>query len=510
MAEGGYKHMKVKHGQQKFVLPYRSYDEFVDKCKTKFGIEQNKDVFFMLPGDDAELDPDCVNDLSNNQTLQISIRAKESKSNDQSNTGLDCYDESIYKTASDEDEEEFKEHMWFKWGDWSALKNHLQQYGTKNIAELLEDSLEGWKREPVHIAITGQSGKGKSSLINAFLGLTEVDDGAAQVGEKETTAECKQYNHPRYENIALWDIPGCGTQNFPKQSYMKSINADRYDFFLLVSSERVHQLDIWLAQKILKRKGSGKCYFVRSKVDIDMDNRSKRHRLKGGTWTNTELFQKFRVEVKTDIQKALGEDCLIQLFLLSSHFPNKYDFGELQLRLLEDALTSKRCSLVFGMNGITEKLLEYKVKTLRSRQSHIALLSFFSRNANREQLFRCDIDYIKSEIMLYQEQLSLDQRGLAFMASLIGERPEVIRKNVEFKTVIPASTDSLIQTLNVLYHKRHESRPFLMKLKQFCTDIDITAVATIETFLNEQLQNAIKDSESLVKFIKTRKENQAV
>jgi len=70
-----------------------------------------------------------------------------------------------------------------------------------------------------NVAITGNSGTGKSSLNNALRGLKPRDDGAAAVGVKETTLDPHGYDfEPAGPEMRLWDLPGAGTPKFPLDS----------------------------------------------------------------------------------------------------------------------------------------------------------------------------------------------------------------------------------------------------------------------------------------------------
>ena len=59
--------------------------------------------------------------------------------------------------------------------DWELiqmeeLKNEIDESGVSNIEAFFKKRLERWQEVEVHIAITGDSGTGKSSFINSIRG----------------------------------------------------------------------------------------------------------------------------------------------------------------------------------------------------------------------------------------------------------------------------------------------------------------------------------------------------
>ena len=92
--------------------------------------------------------------------------------------------------------------------------------------------------EKLHFAVCGNSGSGKSSLINAFRGLTNVDPGAAPTGVIETTMSVTRYPDPHDElphSRFIWfDVPGAGTLNVPSWQYFNQQGLFVFDIIILV------------------------------------------------------------------------------------------------------------------------------------------------------------------------------------------------------------------------------------------------------------------------------------
>lgn len=117
----------------------------------------------------------------------------------------------------------------------------------------------------LHIAITGVSGSGKSSLLNALLGLRNGTEGAASVGTAETTETITRYPDPQPDNpFVYYDVPGAGTLRVPGWQYFLSQGLYVFDAVIIVLDNRVMEIDI----EILKdcRRMNIPTYLVRSKA----------------------------------------------------------------------------------------------------------------------------------------------------------------------------------------------------------------------------------------------------
>jgi hypothetical protein len=53
-------------------------------------------------------------------------------------------------------------------------------------------------------------------------GLRADDPQAAPVGVEETTKKIKSYQDKTNTNFVYWNLPGCGTSNFPRDTLFKN------------------------------------------------------------------------------------------------------------------------------------------------------------------------------------------------------------------------------------------------------------------------------------------------
>ncbi|XP_005755989.1 interferon-inducible GTPase 5-like, partial [Pundamilia nyererei] len=224
-------------------------------------------------------------------------------------------------------------------------------------AARIQQHLERENNVPLNIAITGESGSGKSTFVNALRGLSNDDEKAAPTGITETTNEVTPYPHPNYPNVKLWDLPGIGTTKYPAKKYLKLVGFEKFDFFIIISADRFRENDVKLAQEIHKMKK--KFYFVRSKIDENLRaEKRQRH------FSEEETLTKIREDCVHRL-RGLGIESP-KVFLVSSFQLKLYDFSLLQQTLERDLPKNKRDTLLFVMPNINPEIIIKKKKALKS------------------------------------------------------------------------------------------------------------------------------------------------
>jgi hypothetical protein len=155
------------------------------------------------------------------------------------------------------------------------------------------------------VAICGESGTDKSTLINTLRGLPPLGWGPpsddptlpAQVDIEECSMEPRAYRHPRFPSVEFWDLPGCGTVNFPIKEYPERVGLDRFDFYIIMDCGRFRSTDVFLAD-LIEQEDRKPVFFVRSKVDVDVDSERRRAQAHSMPLTRIRCWRSFNGHIK--------------------------------------------------------------------------------------------------------------------------------------------------------------------------------------------------------------------
>nr|XP_058955330.1 interferon-inducible GTPase 5-like [Pocillopora verrucosa] len=295
--------------------------------------------------------------------------------------------------------------------DTAEIQNYVEQNGVSGISEFLKEKLDTWKKTEVHIGITGDSGTGKSSFVNTIRGLADDDVGAAKVGVVETTVKPTSFDHPQNPNIKIWDLPGIGTETFPDmKTYRKKTQFDKYHTFLIFSCTRFTRNDVLLAREIKKQGKS--FFFIRTKIDENY-RAEKRKKL----FDEGKMLHDIRIDCLKNLAEERdnpisGED---NIFLISNHYPRKWDFERLTRAILDALPRYQRESLTLSLNALTSlstEILKRKVDIFRGRMWIVAGASAAVAFAPIPGLsFGVDMALISYEISQYLAQIGIPKEG---------------------------------------------------------------------------------------------------
>ncbi|XP_067403098.1 interferon-inducible GTPase 5-like [Emydura macquarii macquarii] len=353
---------------------------------------------------------------------------------------------------------------------------------------VVKKSDELLRNTELNIAITGESGAGKSSFINAIRSLNDDDPGAAETGVKEMTKKPTRYPHPKHPNVILWDLPGIGTPNYPAKTYSKDVNFDRYDFFIIISAGRFTEADAHLAKEI--NNMGKKLFFVHSKVDVDLDNEQRKR-----DFNEEKTLQVMRNDCMEQLRKA--GIISPQVFLVSRWHFDKYDSPQLQETLAKELDTHKRHVLICALLRTSEVILKEKQRALQEQIWKQALKSCAIAAVPLPFLsVYCDVSILVDNMTEYCTSFGLDDDSLASLT-------KQVRKSVfELKSVIKSPLAKAISRDEALKRLREATGERMMTAKYFLSVIPLigTGIAAersynvtykiLHTFLDEVTEDS--------------------
>ncbi|XP_030649694.1 interferon-inducible GTPase 5-like [Chanos chanos] len=323
--------------------------------------------------------------------------------------------------------------------DLEEIKEAMANKDLSTVVEKVQDYFEQQDRVELNIAVTGESGSGKSTFINAFRGLGDEDEGSAPTGVVETTMEPEVYPHPKYPNVKMWDLPGIGTPNFKADRYLEEVGFQRYDFFIIVSSERFRECHVQLANEIKKMRK--KFYFIRSKIDSNIDAEKRK--------------KNFNKERTLDV---IRRDCIRGLqsigvsspdvFLISCFDLGSYDFGPLEETMERELPQHKRHALMLALPNISLDINNKKRKALQADIWKLAALSASVAVIPVPGLSSAvDINILVIGLRRFYNAFSLDDISLQRLAIKSGKSFEELKSVLKSPLNNEISKDVIIKLL---------------------------------------------------------------
>ena len=257
------------------------------------------------------------------------------------------------------------------------------------------------------------------SKTKAVLSIRLCDDGkgAAPVDVTECTEEPTPYAHPTNSNITLWDLPGIGTSSYPDlETYVEKVQLEKYHAFMILTSTRFTENVLLLAKKIKSMKKS--FFFVRTRIDENV--RSEKRKQKQ-SFDEEAMLNKIRTNCLQSLGDLLSDEK--DVFLISNHEPDKWDFARLTQAILDALPKYQRQSLTLSLGKETtrssKELFQRKVDDLKGRIPWVATASAAGALVPLPGLSATvDFSLIFKELSLYRSQLGLPKIGSAEYRSL--------------------------------------------------------------------------------------------
>ncbi|XP_076994391.1 interferon-gamma-inducible GTPase 10-like [Tamandua tetradactyla] len=292
----------------------------------------------------------------------------------------------------------------------TLIQAYLKNGNMPKAVSVINDALKDTENATLSIAVTGETGAGKSSFINALMGVGPEEEHAARTGIVETTMERAPYRHPKFHNVTFWDLPGMGSTNFPPQTYVEQMKFFEYDFFIIISATRFKKNDLYLVEEIKKMQKN--FYFVRTKVDSDLENEKK---CKPKSFNKEKILQMIQDDCQHNLKRANVK--ATHVFLVSSMDVSAYDFQDLVTTILKELPAHKRYISMLSLPHVTEVAIDQKRKSLQQKVWLEAIKSGAVSIIPFVGIIRdYDVEKLKGKLTCYRSYFGLDDASLKKLA----------------------------------------------------------------------------------------------
>ncbi|XP_078511627.1 interferon-inducible GTPase 5-like [Lissotriton helveticus] len=323
--------------------------------------------------------------------------------------------------------------------DLEEIQRALEDGDYSNVVEKAKKCLEDIENAKLHIAITGETGAGKSTFINAIRGLDDEEEGSAKTNVTQCTMDPTPYTHPRFPNVTLWDLPGIGTPKFNANTYLKQVNFSRYDFFIIISAHRFRENDAKLAVEI--QKMGKKFYFVRSQLDKDLSGERRKK-----TYDEEKIKQAIREDCISNLKKQKVESP--RVFLISGHELKKFDFELLVKTLEEDLPRLQVHAFLVSLPNVSSAILKKKKAALKKYVWICATISSGIAVAPVPGLsFACDTAILVCALTTFCRSFGLDDASLAKLSQTSGKPLQELRNVIQSPIAQDLSAKMVVKLL---------------------------------------------------------------
>ena len=327
-------------------------------------------------------------------------------------------DQSVFELSVNED-------------DAKEVKDHFEEYGYDGLNELLVKKRDQWVDVPIHVALSGSLGAGKSSFINTIRGIKADDKIGAALNSGQTTIEPIPYSHPNKHYLKFWDLPQLGSRAFTKDMYLKNININRYDYFLIFGRDNFTEDDFWFASQLqaLNKRFYFVCTHVDNNVNKALEENKKTDPSDVQSRTLSSIRERLSKSVKDNKVKA------DYIYLITTSDLRKFDGPKLAEAMIEDLSERKWEAMALTIQVIAKGVMHQKRRALQKRVWIIALMSGLEDACHISVLkLYLDLDPVIAEVQEYRRQFGLDEASILKIARSLDTTVESLKHASAFKT----------------------------------------------------------------------------
>ncbi|XP_057631187.1 immunity-related GTPase family M protein 3-like [Chionomys nivalis] len=264
---------------------------------------------------------------------------------------------------------------------------------------VVNNIMQSMSRHPIRIAVTGDSGNGMSSFINALREIGHEEKDSAPTGVVRTTQKPALYSSPKFPSVDLWDLPGTGVTSQSMENYLEEMDFSKYDLIIIIASEQFSSNHVKLAKAMQSMRR--RFYVVWTKLDRDFST---------SALPEPQLRENILKNIQENLQKEGVEDPPI--FLVSNFSPYFHDFPNLRDTLRIDLSNIRYADSLETLSGICDRSISEKALSLKN--------SMLTRPQETAVSRMCDAANLQESFENYQKLFGVDDGSLQQVAQRTG------------------------------------------------------------------------------------------
>lgn len=286
----------------------------------------------------------------------------------------------------------------------------------EKVIGIVKDEMQSKSRYTVKIAVTGDSGNGMSSFINALRGIGHEEEDSAPTGVVRTTKKPACYfSFSHFPDVELWDLPGLGATAQSVESYLEEMQISTFNLIIIIASEQFSSNHVKLAKAMQRMRK--RFYVVWTKLDRDLST---------STFPESQLLQSIQKNIRENLQEAQVRDP--PLFLISCFSPVFHDFPELRNTLQKDIFSIRYRDPLETISQVCDKFISNKAFSLKEGQ-------MFMKHLEAAVSPEDDTADLERGLETYQKLFGVDDRSLQQVARRIG-RLEMASRALQFQDLL--------------------------------------------------------------------------
>ncbi|KAK7821390.1 hypothetical protein U0070_015856 [Myodes glareolus] len=275
----------------------------------------------------------------------------------------------------------------------------VKEGNTLKLICVANNIMQSMSRHPIRIAVTGDSGNGMSSFINALREIGHEEEDSAPTGVVRTTQKPALYSSFKFPNVDLWDLPGTGVTSQSMENYLEEMDFDKYDLIIIIASEQFSSNHVKLAKAMQSMRR--RFYVVWTKLDRDLNT---------SALPEPQLRENIQKNIQENLQKEGVEEPPI--FLVSNFSPSFDDFQKLRVTLRRDLYDIRYIDSLETLSGICDRHISEKAFSLKD--------SMHTRPQEIAVSRMCDTADLQESFENYQKLFGVDDGSLQQVAQRTG------------------------------------------------------------------------------------------